>query len=162
MSWTCMTANVTDKRHYVNECLGLKQCMLVSNCTRMIEEFVCPRFSEWIIISIYCVIFCLGLLGNGLVCFVVLKVTYMRSVVNIFILNLAIADFLVLLICLPPSVLADTTESWYLGDAMCKVVLFLQVSYQHTRTSSHLCTKLKCKVSVLDAIFYTAVQVLVK
>ena len=119
--------NVTETKLYVNECLRIKQCMRVENCTRMIEEYVFPKFSEWIIISIYCVIFCLGLLGNGLVCFVVLRVSHMRSVVNIFILNLAVADFLVLLICLPPSVLADTTESWYLGDVMCKVVPFLQV-----------------------------------
>lgn len=120
--------NISESKIYVNECMGTKRCMLVSECSRIIEDFIFPRFSEWIIIAIYCVIFILGLVGNGLVCFVVVKETHMRSIVNIFILNLAVADFLVLLICLPPSVLADTTESWYLGDAMCKVVLFLQVS----------------------------------
>ena len=130
----CNTSNImlnvteTDTTSYVNACLRFKHYMPVENCTRLIEDYVFPQFSEWIIISIYCVIFFLGLIGNGLVCFVVLRVAHMRSVVNIFILNLAVADFLVLLICLPPSVLADTTESWYLGDAMCKVVPFLQVS----------------------------------
>ena len=117
----------TDKV-YVNECLGRKTCMLVSECSRLIEEHVFPGFSEWIIITVYSVIFFLGLVGNGLVCFVVIRITHMRTIVNIFILNLAVADFLVLLICLPPSMLADTTESWYLGNVMCKVVPFLQVS----------------------------------
>jgi len=112
---------------YVNECLGIQQCMTVEDCSERITRHVAPGAIEWFIIAIYIAIFLIGLLGNGLVCFVVVRTSHMRTVVNIFIVNLAIADFLVLLVCLPPSVLADTTESWYLGGVMCKVVIFLQV-----------------------------------
>lgn len=118
--------NSTSSEIYMEECLGLT-CVPVVECTRYIEEHVTPGVIEWIIISIYSVIFLIGLIGNGLVCFVVIRVSHMRTIVNIFIVNLAVADFLVLLICMPPSVLADTTESWYLGDLMCKLVPFLQV-----------------------------------
>ena len=121
------TLNVSGDKLYVNECLGVRTCMLVSECSSLIQEYIFPDFSEWIIIAIYSLIFILGLIGNGLVCFVVIRITHMRTIINIFILNLALADFMVLLICLPPSLLADTTESWYLGDVMCKIVPFLQV-----------------------------------
>ncbi|KAJ2940889.1 hypothetical protein O0L34_g10148 [Tuta absoluta] len=50
----------------------------------------------------------------------------MRTVTNYFIVNLAIADFMVLLFCLPPTVLWDVTETWFLGDTLCKVLLYFQ------------------------------------
>lgn len=52
----------------------------------------------------------------------------MRTVTNYFIVNLAVADFLVILICLPPTVLWDVTETWFMGTLACKVVLYFQVS----------------------------------
>lgn len=51
----------------------------------------------------------------------------MRTVTNIFIVNLAVADFLVILFCLPPTVVWDVTMTWYFGETMCKVVLYFQV-----------------------------------
>jgi len=52
----------------------------------------------------------------------------MRTVTNYFIVNLAVADFLVILICLPPTVLWDVTETWFMGTLACKIVLYFQVS----------------------------------
>lgn len=127
----CNLTNIS----YVKDCLK-RECVPVSECTRHIEEHVTPGVIEWIIVILYSVIFFVGLLGNGLVCFVVIRVSYMRTVVNIFIVNLAVADFLVLLVCLPPSVLTDITESWYLGEVMCKMVPFLQVWYLFPPTST--------------------------
>ena len=51
----------------------------------------------------------------------------MRTVTNYFIVNLALADFMVCLICLPPTVIGDVTETWYMGNVMCKIVQYLQV-----------------------------------
>lgn len=121
-------SNYTGSETLMKECLGLT-CVPVSTCRKYIESHVTPGLTEWVVISIYIVIFLAGLIGNGLVCFVVIRVSHMRTIVNIFIVNLAVADFLVLLICLPPSVLQDTTESWYLGGVMCKLVSFLQVTF---------------------------------
>lgn len=123
-----ITYNISKSEGFMDTCLDLK-CVPVSVCKSYIEKHVTPVPLEWIIIVIYSIIFLVGLTGNGLVCFVVIRTSHMRTIVNIFIVNLAVADFLVLLICLPPSILADTTESWYLGDFMCKLVPFLQVGY---------------------------------
>ena len=49
----------------------------------------------------YMFIFLLCMVGNGLVCLMVVKNRHMRTVTNIFILNLAISDLLVGIFCIP-------------------------------------------------------------
>ena len=102
----------------------------------MILAYVFPRPSEWFLIGAYAVVFFAGLVGNGLVCFAVWRNHSMRTVTNYFIVNLAVADFLVITICLPPTVVGDVTETWYLGRAMCKIVNYLQVSGRPSSSSS--------------------------
>lgn len=94
-----------------------------------IISYVFPTPFEWSLIAIYFVTFMMGLIGNFLVCFAVWRNHSMRTVTNYFIVNLAIADFLVVLICLPPTVMGDVTETWYMGQVMCKTVKYLQVSH---------------------------------
>lgn len=49
----------------------------------------------------YMLIFLLCMVGNALVCFVVLKNRHMRTVTNMFLLNLAVSDLLVGIFCMP-------------------------------------------------------------
>lgn len=49
----------------------------------------------------YLFIFLLCMVGNGLVCLIVLKNRRMRTVTNLFILNLAVSDLLVGVFCIP-------------------------------------------------------------
>ena len=51
----------------------------------------------------------------------------MQSVTNIFIVNLAMADMLVMLFCAPPSVIWDVTNTWIFGSLMCRIVIYIQV-----------------------------------
>ena len=51
----------------------------------------------------------------------------MQSVTNIFIVNLATADMLVMLFCAPPSVIWDVTNTWIFGSLMCRVIGYIQV-----------------------------------
>lgn len=75
----------------------------------------------------------------------------MRTVTNIFIVNLAVADFFVILFCLPPTVVWDVTETWFMGNAMCKIVLYFQVSIIYTQFVNY---KIMCNVKELIIIFY--------
>lgn len=93
-----------------------------------IFEHIEPRFYHWIFIVLFIVVFSVGTVGNFLVCYSVWKSRSLKSVTNYFLVNLAAADFLVVLICLPASVIYDTIQSWFLGIAMCKLVIYLQVS----------------------------------
>ncbi|XP_055918849.1 orexin/Hypocretin receptor type 1-like isoform X1 [Eupeodes corollae] len=89
-------------------------------------DYMYPKTSEWILIFAHGLVFITGLVGNALVCIAVYTNYSMRTVTNVFIVNLAIADFLVILLCLPPSVVWDVTETWFLGQSMCKIVLYFQ------------------------------------
>ncbi|CAG9857806.1 unnamed protein product [Phyllotreta striolata] len=94
--------------------------------TEMFLELVRPNTWTWILIFCHCVVFFVGLVGNCLVCVAVYRNHSMRTVTNYFIVNLAVADFLVILFCLPPSVIWDVTMTWWFGTGLCKIVLYLQ------------------------------------
>lgn len=67
-------------------------------------------------------IFTVGVCGNLLVPIVVIKTKYLRNSTNLFLINLAVADLLVLIIC-EPTVLIELhskPETWLLGEPMCK------------------------------------------
>lgn len=87
-----------------------------------------PQSYEWPLIIAYCIIFLLALLGNILVCIAVLRNEHMRTVTNYYIVNLAAADILVSLICLPATVTVDVSESWFFGNPMCTFIPYFQVS----------------------------------
>lgn len=102
-------------------------CMSDEDYLDRIEEYIFPMPYEWVLICLHILVFIVGLFGNALVCLSVYRNHSMRTVTNYFIVNLAVADFLVILICLPPTVLWDVTETWFFGSLMCKLVLYLQV-----------------------------------
>lgn len=58
-----------------------------------------------VFITSYLLIFLLCMVGNGGVCFIVLWSKHMRTVTNLFILNLAVSDLLVGLFCMPTTLL---------------------------------------------------------
>lgn len=95
---------------------------------KAVHEFLALRPHEWIFIFIFIIIFLVGAVGNFLVCFVVLRNKKMRTVTNVFIFNLSLSDFLVIIFCLPVTVVEDVAETWFLGTIMCKILKFLQVS----------------------------------
>lgn len=93
----------------------------------MLNDYIFPKSYEWMLITTHAIVFVIGLIGNALVCIAVYRNHSMRTVTNYFIVNLAVADFMVILICLPPTVLWDVTETWFFGNAMCRLVLYFQV-----------------------------------
>lgn len=95
----------------------------------MLNDYIFPQPYEWVLIATHAIVFSIGLIGNALVCIAVYRNHSMRTVTNYFIVNLAVADFMVILICLPPTVLWDVTETWFFGTAMCRIVLYFQVSF---------------------------------
>ena len=69
----------------------------------------------------YVLVFVIGVLGNILVTVVVAKNVDMRTPTNYFLVNLSIADLLVLCVCMPSALIEfHARDVWYLGAAMCK------------------------------------------
>lgn len=91
-------------------------------------DYIYPNTLEWILITVYVLTFVIGVVGNILVCFAVWKNVDLRTVTNIFIVNLSIADLFILLFLLPSILLVDVTATWFLGVVPCKMHLFLAVS----------------------------------
>ncbi|XP_036072037.1 C-C chemokine receptor type 4-like [Oryzias melastigma] len=71
--------------------------------------------------GLYSMFFLLGLLGNSLVIWVVVFGTRLRNMTDMCLLNLAIADLL--LVCSLPFLAYQAKDQWLFGDAMCKIVL---------------------------------------
>ncbi|XP_063981897.1 neuropeptide SIFamide receptor-like [Diachasmimorpha longicaudata] len=80
--------------------------------------------------AVYCaayfIVFVVGLVGNSFVIAVVYRSPRMRTVTNFFIVNLAVADVLVLVFCLPATLLGNILVPWVLGRFMCKTVSYVQ------------------------------------
>ena len=75
----------------------------------------------------FTILFVAGLLGNGLVCYVVYAAPRMRTVTNLLIANMAAGDLLMTALCMPPTVLyVVLLRYWPLGDALCRLVSFAQ------------------------------------
>ncbi|XP_050305848.1 orexin receptor type 2-like [Anthonomus grandis grandis] len=109
-----MGANYSESRNLTDE-----QLMLI-------EQYIVPQTWGWVSVFFHVIVFIVGLFGNILVCVAVYRNHSMRTVTNYFIVNLAVADALVILFCLPFSVVWDVTSTWWFGTAMCKFVLNIQ------------------------------------
>ncbi|KAL8618635.1 hypothetical protein ACOMHN_015745 [Nucella lapillus] len=68
----------------------------------------------------------LGLVGNCLVIFSISYYRKMRTVTNVFLLSLASADLLLVLVCIPIKAAAFFAYTWQFGEALCKVVNYVQ------------------------------------
>lgn len=75
---------------------------------------------------IYGLIGITGLIGNLLVIFAIAKVQRMRSITNLFLLSLASADLLLVVVCVPVKGITFFSYSWRLGEFMCKFVAYIQ------------------------------------
>lgn len=91
------------------------------------EDFLSSPFFQTCIYVMYCTVFIVALLGNGLVCFVVQTSPRMKTVTNYFIVNLAIGDILMTLFCVPFSFVSMLVlRYWPFGTVMCKIVNYSQ------------------------------------
>ena len=63
-----------------------------------------------------------GILGNISVCIVVTRRMHMRTVMNLYICNLAVADLGVLIICFPLALVVQELVEWPLGRFFCEYI----------------------------------------
>ncbi|XP_002739035.1 somatostatin receptor type 5-like [Saccoglossus kowalevskii] len=79
----------------------------------------------------YSIIFVFGFVGNLLVILVLLRFSSMKTLPNIYILNLSIADFLFML-TIPFLAYQQVMGTWIFGAAMCKIVMAFDGMNQFT------------------------------
>lgn len=69
----------------------------------------------------------IGLIGNALVVVVVACNQQMRNTTNILIINLAVADLLFIVFCVPFTATDYALPMWPFGDVWCKIVQYLVI-----------------------------------
>lgn len=77
-------------------------------------------------LTFYVLIGLLGLAGNILVIVAILAFPRMKSITNVFLLSLASADLLLVLICVPIKLTAFFSYTWRVGPFLCTFVAYIQ------------------------------------
>uniref|UniRef100_F6YII5 G-protein coupled receptors family 1 profile domain-containing protein n=1 Tax=Ciona intestinalis TaxID=7719 RepID=F6YII5_CIOIN len=92
------------------------------------EYYLKPTNAEWFVMSLYVLVFLISIIGNCLTIAFILRRKHLRTTINYFMLNLALADIMVTIICLPPTLMVDFMESWLVGQFLCKFTPYLQMA----------------------------------
>ena len=86
-----------------------------------------PLLMYFLMYFLYTVITVVAVGGNGIVCFLVFRYPKMRSVTNLFIVNLAIGDILMASLCVPFTFVSNLLlQYWPFGSVMCVLVSYSQ------------------------------------
>ena len=108
-------------------CSAIINSSLPANCTTTSPVVGYSEPSELAILRLiaYAVIFVLGVGGNLLVILTIRR-PHMKTVTNVFITNLAVADFLVCLLNVPMVTTLGHLGYWPFGELMCKFLSSFQ------------------------------------
>ncbi|GAB0099441.1 uncharacterized protein DMENIID0001_152990 [Sergentomyia squamirostris] len=79
-------------------------------------------------ITLYALIFLLAVIGNSLVILTLVQNKRMRTITNVFLLNLAVSDLLLGVLCMPFTLVGTLLRNFVFGELMCKFLPFLQAA----------------------------------
>uniref|UniRef100_A0A1I7UM92 G_PROTEIN_RECEP_F1_2 domain-containing protein n=1 Tax=Caenorhabditis tropicalis TaxID=1561998 RepID=A0A1I7UM92_9PELO len=102
---------------------------ITSTMSSVQQEEIC-RFrgttENYTIAVTFFVIFLLSVVGNSVVLIVIIKQRAMRSITNIYLMNLAASDMMLSVVCMPPTLVSMVMNCWMFGNYMCKILAYLQ------------------------------------
>jgi len=107
-------------------------CKLSNNCffnnsNRTHEHNkINSAFSPELNITLYSIIFVLSVFGNVLVLVTLIRNKKMRTITNLFLLNLALSDMMLSVLCMPFTLVAMLLRDFVFGKAMCVIIRYLQ------------------------------------
>ena len=94
-----------------------------TNINTTITSFAAPTrpYSvTYYFVPFYAILFFIGTFGNGLVFVSIFRSSRLRTVTNSYLLNIAIADFL-LLLSIPFLIITILARGWIFGNILCKM-----------------------------------------
>lgn len=101
---------------------------------KKIDRVFLPHVEAILIVS-YAALMSWGLISNCLLCYIVTRQCARKTMTNngpsprnLYIVNLAVADVLLCVICMPFTLLSLLKRRWTLGQVMCKLVPIIQGS----------------------------------
>ncbi|XP_070545333.1 G-protein coupled receptor 54-like [Ptychodera flava] len=90
------------------------------------EHYWSASFDKILLATSMALISVVGIIGNSLVIFIVLKNRKMRSVTNLYIVSLAWTDIMFLVFCGITTTTVPVTKDWIFGQFMCPFVSYMQ------------------------------------
>ncbi len=101
---------------------------------KTVDQVFAPNIETILIIS-YTILVVWGFFSNALLCYIVTQQCIRKAMPhngpsprNLYIVNLAVADLLLCVICMPFTLLSLLRRSWTLGSVICKLVPVIQGS----------------------------------
>ncbi|XP_053738222.1 neuropeptide FF receptor 2-like [Synchiropus splendidus] len=116
-----MDQNITGEKTSQPASLSLQETSPPQQNITYVDFYLHKRSVAAIFTVSYLLIFLVCMVGNGIVCFIVLRSKNMRTVTNLFILNLAISDLLVGIFCMPTTLVDNIITGWPFGNLVCKL-----------------------------------------
>ncbi|KAF4524521.1 hypothetical protein B566_EDAN002793 [Ephemera danica] len=77
-------------------------------------------------IPLYTLIFLLAVVGNVLVILTLVQNQRMRTITNVFLLNLAVSDLLLGVFCMPFTLIGALLRDFVFGAVLCRLIPYLQ------------------------------------
>ena len=105
-----------------------------SLCGESVQLYIFLPWVQGVLITLYVVIFVIGIGGNLLVLAVVLGNKHMRTPINIYLLNLSASDIIMCLFSIPMAPTTTFFGHWVFGAALCKILPLGQNMSVHMST----------------------------
>lgn len=105
-----------------NDTMGFSDCTLLNDS----HHIPMDKKAQIAVPIVFGFILLTGLIGNASVILIVLKCKQMRTIPNIYLVSLALGDFLFLLLAVPFSAFSFTFPVWHFGMTLCKVNYFME------------------------------------
>ncbi|KAJ6637638.1 Neuropeptide F receptor [Pseudolycoriella hygida] len=116
---------------------SINNVSLIIDSSRQVTKEILEKFKRnrniegsayYILIILYGILIIFGTIGNCLVVIAVVRKSNMRTVRNLFIVNLAVSDLLLCIVTMPLTLIEILTKYWPLGDYghLCKMIGTLQ------------------------------------
>ncbi|CAL4123113.1 unnamed protein product, partial [Meganyctiphanes norvegica] len=77
-------------------------------------------------LAVYAITYVVGVVGNVLIIFTICRYRRLKSTTNVFLASLSSADLVLILICIPVKIARLLSYAWWMGEAMCKIIYYLQ------------------------------------
>ena len=112
---------------------GIFNSTMINNSDQLTTTLPSPAIGSWtradqalLLIPLYSIIFLLSVIGNSLVLVTLLQNRLMRTPTNVMLLNLAVSDLLLGIVCMPFTLTGSLLRNFVFGELACRIIPYLQ------------------------------------
>lgn len=115
--------------------------------TTPVQSFSQLKTSDIITLPLYALIFIFAVAGNMLMIIILIQNKMMRTVTNVFLLNLAVSDLLLAIFCMPFTIIPIMLRNFIFGEVMCISIRYLQGKHVIDLSKIQISTVIYCQLT---------------